>query len=91
MASGEMTSPEFVSFLQTAFRNMADHAMDGSIHYICGADWPHGGRCCRRGMQCSTNSRTPVVWAKDNGGMGTFYRSRHELVFVFKLGTKPPM
>ncbi len=30
-----------------------------------------------------------IVWAKDNGGMGTFYRSRHELIFVFKKGTAP--
>jgi DNA modification methylase len=30
-----------------------------------------------------------IVWAKDNGGMGTFYRSRHELIFVFKKGSAP--
>ena len=30
-----------------------------------------------------------IVWAKDNGGMGTFYRSRHELIFAFKNGTAP--
>jgi DNA modification methylase len=29
------------------------------------------------------------VWSKTNGGMGTFYRSKHELVFVFKVGTAP--
>lgn len=30
-----------------------------------------------------------IVWAKDNGGMGTFYRSRHELIFAFKKGSAP--
>lgn len=86
MASGEMTSPEFVSFLQTAFRNMADHAMDGSIHYIC-MDWRHMAEMLQAGHAVFDEFKNLVVWAKDNGGMGTFYRSRHELVFVFKLGT----
>ena len=30
-----------------------------------------------------------IVWAKDNGGMGAFYRSRHELIFAFKNGSLP--
>ena len=30
-----------------------------------------------------------IVWVKDNGGMGSFYRSRHELIFVFKNGIAP--
>ena len=86
MASGEMTFSEFVSFLQTAFRNMADHAMDGSIHYIC-MDWRHMAEMLQAGNAVYDELKNLVVWAKDNGGMGTFYRSRHELVFVFKHGT----
>lgn len=88
MASGEMTFSEFVSFLQTAFRNMAAHAMDGSIHYIC-MDWRHMAEMLQAGHAVFDELKNLVVWAKDNGGMGTFYRSRHELVFVFKLGTAP--
>lgn len=40
MASGEMKASEFTNFLQTAFRNMADHSMDGAIHFLC-MDWRH--------------------------------------------------
>ena len=51
------------------------------------------GATCRR---CSTpptasiaELKNLIVWVKDNGGMGTFYRSRHELIFAFKVGTAP--
>lgn len=88
MASGEMTSSQFASFLESAFRNMADHAMDGSIHYVC-MDWRHMAEMLQAGNAVYDELKNLVVWAKDNGGMGTFYRSRHELVFVFKHGTAP--
>jgi len=88
MASGEMTSSQFASFLEGAFRNMADHAMDGSIHYVC-MDWRHMAEMLQAGNTVYDELKNLVVWAKDNGGMGTFYRSRHELVFVFKHGTAP--
>ena len=38
---------------------------------------------------CYAELKNLIVWAKDNGGMGTFYRSRHELIFAFKNGTAP--
>ena len=86
MASGEMTSSQFTGFLETALRNMADHAMDGSIHYVC-MDWRHMAEILQAGNAVFDEFKNLVVWAKDNGGMGAFYRSRHELVFVFKHGT----
>jgi DNA modification methylase len=86
MASGEMTSSQFTGFLETALRNMADHAMDGSIHYVC-MDWRHMAEMLQAGNAVFDEFKNLVVWAKDNGGMGAFYRSRHELVFVFKHGT----
>ena len=88
MASGEMSATEFTSFLEAAFRNMADHAMDGSLHYIC-MDWRHLREMLDAGGAVFDEMKNLVVWAKDNGGMGAFYRSRHELVFVYKLGTAP--
>ncbi|MGK7651980.1 hypothetical protein ACSQ76_06050 [Roseovarius sp. B08] len=39
-----------------------------------------------RGAGVYDELKNLIVWAKDNGGMGTFYRSRHELIFVFKKG-----
>ncbi|WP_206419900.1 site-specific DNA-methyltransferase [Minwuia thermotolerans] len=88
MASGEMSASEFTGFLQSAFRNMADHAMEGSIHYVC-MDWRHMQEVLDAGQAVYDEMKNLVVWAKDNGGMGAFYRSRHELVFVFKSGSTP--
>lgn len=88
MASGEMTRDEFTGFLETAFRNMVDHSLDGSIHFIC-MDWRHMGEMMEAGEAVYSELKNLCVWAKDNGGMGAFYRSRHELVFAFKKGTAP--
>ncbi len=88
MASGEMTVPEFTTFLTQAFRGMADHSTDGSIHFLC-MDWRHMGEMLAAGHAVYDELKNLIVWAKDNGGMGTFYRSRHELIFVFKKGTVP--
>ncbi|EYD74330.1 DNA modification methylase [Rubellimicrobium mesophilum DSM 19309] len=88
MASGEMSRPEFTAFLTTAFQNMAHHAVDGSIHFLC-MDWRHMAEMLEAGQAVYAELKNLIVWAKDNGGMGSFYRSRHELVFAFKKGTAP--
>jgi ParB/Sulfiredoxin domain len=77
MASGEMSAPEFTEFLTSAFRNMAHHSLDGAIHFLC-MDWRHIGEMLEAGQAIYTELKNLIVWAKDNGGMGTFYRSRHE-------------
>lgn len=86
MASGEMTEDQFTQFLRTAFENMATHSVDGAIHFIC-MDWRHMQEVLTASKTAYTELKNLIVWAKDNGGMGTFYRSRHELVFAFKHGT----
>lgn len=88
MASGEMTETEFTAFLTKALQNMADHSLDGSIHYQC-MDWRHMREILAAGHAVYDELKNLIVWAKDNGGMGTFYRSRHELIFAFKNGTAP--
>ncbi|SEM20053.1 DNA modification methylase [Roseovarius azorensis] len=88
MASGEMSRSQFTAFLETAFRNMADHSLDGSIHFLC-MDWRHMTEMLEAGHAVYDALKNLIVWAKDNGGMGTFYRSRHELIFVFKKGDAP--
>ena len=88
MASGEMSVSEFTRFLEGAFRNLADHSVDGSIHFIC-MDWRHMGEMLQAGQGVCDDLKNLIVWAKDNGGMGTFYRSRHELIFAFKKGDAP--
>ena len=86
MASGEMSQDEFKDFLQKAFTNMADNSLDGSIHYIC-MDWRHMQEVMDAGSNIYDEFKNLIVWVKDNGGMGTFYRSRHEMIFAFKKGT----
>jgi DNA modification methylase len=88
MASGEMTEAQFTAFLETVFKNLANHSADGSIHFIC-MDWRHMQEVLSAGAAAYTELKNLIVWAKDNGGMGTFYRSRHELVFTYKNGTAP--
>ena len=84
-ASGELTAPEFTTFLRQAFRNCVRFSVDGSIHYHV-MDWRHSREILDAADGVYHEFKQLVVWAKTNAGMGTFYRSRHELVFVFKAG-----
>jgi len=88
MASGEMSKEAFTEFLTTAFRHLVAHSSDGSIHEIC-IDWRHIQEMMAAGNRAYSELKNLCVWAKKNAGMGTFYRSRHELVFVWKAGTGP--
>ena len=88
MASGEMTKDQFEGFLRSVFQNLGKHSVDGSIHFIC-MDWRHMGEVLAAGTQTYDDFKNLCVWAKTNGGMGSLYRSQHELVFVFKHGTAP--
>jgi len=88
MASGEMNEAQFTQFLQTAFYNLATHSVDGAIHFIC-MDWRHMSELTAAGGAVYSELKNLIVWAKDNGGMGTFYRSRHELIFAYKVGEAP--
>lgn len=85
MASGEMSEAEFVAFLSTTLRLLAKHSTPGSVHFIC-QDWRHMKELLAAGGEAYDSLLNLCVWVKDNGGMGSFYRSRHELVFVFRSG-----
>ena len=88
MAAGEMSPAEFTRFLATAFGNMARVSVDGAIHFLC-MDWRHMAEMQAAGTEVYSELKNLIVWAKDNGGMGSFYRSRHELIFAWKVGTAP--
>jgi DNA modification methylase len=85
MASGEMSEAEFVSFLSTSLRLAARYSLDNSIHYIC-MDWRHMAELLAAGRPIYDSFLNLCVWAKDKGGMGSLYRSQHELIFVFRNG-----
>lgn len=88
MASGEMTKTNFTAFLSSTFQLAAEWSRDGSIHFIC-MDWRHIEEIQEAGRRVYAELKNLIVWVKDNAGMGSFYRSRHELIFVFKNGTAP--
>lgn len=85
-ASGEMSEAEFTSFLTITHGNVAAMIRDGAIVYSC-MDWRHVGEMLVAGKTAFTELKNLIVWNKTNAGMGTFYRSQHELIFVFKQGT----
>ena len=85
MVSGEMDRTEFTAFLGQAFRNLAAFSVDGSLHFIC-MDWRHIEELMAAGRSVYGELKNLCVWTKDNAGMGSLYRSQHELVFVFKHG-----
>jgi len=85
MASGEMSEAEFTVFLSMFLGCAKAHSRDGAILFVF-MDWRHLFELTCAGREQDLALKNLVVWAKDNAGMGTFYRSRHELVFVFKNG-----
>lgn len=86
MASGEMTGAQFTEFLDKALTNMAAGCCDGAILFVC-IDWRHIEEMSVAGRGAGLKLMNLIVWSKTNGGMGTFYRSRHELIFAFKKGS----
>ena len=84
-ASGEMSSSEFTAFLTKTLGNLANVCQDGTIAYAC-MDWRHLAEMNAAGSAVFTELKNLVVWNKTSPGQGSFYRSQHELIFVFKVG-----
>ncbi len=80
-----MSEGEFTAFLKMVFSNLIANSIDGSLHFVC-MDWRHLYSVLTAGRQAYTDLKNVCVWAKTNGGMGSLYRSQHELVLVFKAG-----
>lgn len=90
MASGEMSQEAFTTFLTDSLAQFARSSLDGALHYVF-MDWRHieellSAAQAVYGAEAMMNL---CVWRKSNGGMGSLYRSQHELVFVFKKGQIP--
>lgn len=86
--SGEFSKSAFETFLADGMGAHGEFCCDGALLYMF-MDWKHGGEMYR-GIEANGLTLTNVVvWVKPNGGMGSLYRSRHELVFVAKKGTAP--
>jgi DNA modification methylase len=83
MASGEMTEAEFTAFLSKSLDLMSRYSTAGAVHYIC-MDWRHQYQLVQAGLAVYDELMNVCVWVKNSGGMGSFYRSQHELVYVFR-------
>ena len=85
MASGEMSETEFDAFLATSFGTACAYLIDGGLAYIF-MDHGHMGQLLNVGDALGLRLLNIPIWAKDVGGMGSFYRSQHEMVALFKKG-----
>jgi DNA modification methylase len=88
MASGEMTAAVFTAFLNRFIRCAISSSQDGAIHYIF-MDWRHLHQLLGAAVPLYSEWKNLLVWNKSNAGQGSFYRSKHELVAVFKSGAGP--
>ncbi len=88
MASGEMSEAEFISFLETFLTSMSQHLRDGAVLAVC-MDWRHLFELQAAARSAGLTLLNMCVWNKANGGMGSLYRSKHELVLILKKGRAP--
>ncbi len=89
MASGEMSRTEFTQFLRTVFEHLVHYTNPGSLHFQF-MDWRHLTEILSAGESTYSELKNICVWVKDRGGMGSMYRSQHEMILVFKNGKLSP-
>jgi DNA modification methylase len=87
-ASGEMSSAEYLAFLRTSLDAAASVSREGAIHFVC-TDWRHIAELMAAGKLVYGDALNIAVWVKSNAGQGSFYRSQHEFVGVFRVGGGP--
>jgi hypothetical protein len=88
MGAGEMSRQAFACFRQLTLGHAAACCREGVIAFVC-MDWRHLEELLAAGREVFSELKNLCVWNKTNGGMGSFYRSKHELVFGYKVGTAP--
>lgn len=88
MAAGEMSRAQFIEFLKSSLDALADGCMDGALLFCC-IDWRHYSDLYQACTELGLSPVNMAVWVKSNGGMGSLYRSQHELILIIKKGTAP--
>jgi DNA modification methylase len=88
MALGEMSGDQFAHFLASIIRNLIDFSANGSIHYLF-MDWRHLLLLLLVAQQYYSAQKNLLIWNKSNAGQGSFYRSKHETIAVYKNGAAP--
>jgi DNA modification methylase len=87
MASGEMTQQAFVQFLEETLGPCEAVSRSGAVHFVC-MDWRHIDELSQAGSTVYDSRLNICVWNKSNAGMGSLYRSKHELIFVYRVGAE---
>lgn len=87
-ASGEMSEEEFTTFLAAFMEAAGAHLVDGVLSYVF-MDWRHLNELQMAGRRLGLSLVNLCVWVKTNAGMGSLYRSKHELCLIFKRGEAP--
>src|SRR5260370_21530665 len=85
MVCGEMSRADFTDFLTRICLQLKRFSQRGAINFIC-MDWRHAAEMLEAGNQIYPELKNICVWVKHNAGMGSFYRSQHEMIFVYKTG-----
>ena len=88
MASGEMSSPDYVRFLGLTLDAAASASREGAVHFVC-VDWRHYPELVAAATPIYGEVINVAVWVKSNAGQGFFYRSQHEFIGVFRVGKTP--
>ena len=88
MASGEMSGDEFRTVLTDALGACVAASRDGAVHFVC-MDWRHMDDLSGIGRDVYGDLLNLCIWNKSNAGMGSLYRSKHELIFVYRVGQAP--
>ena len=88
MASGEMTTAAFRTFLAETMGACITVSRDGAVHFVC-MDWRHMDDVSTAVGSAYGALLNICVWNKSNAGMGSLYRSKHEMVFVYRVGDAP--
>jgi DNA modification methylase len=88
MASGEMSSADYLRFLRITLDAAASVSREGAVHFVC-MDWRHIAELMAAAKLVYGDAINIAVWVKSNGGQGSFYRSQHEFIGVFRVGEAP--
>lgn len=85
MASGEMSDEQFEEFLRTSLERAIGHTVDGGLHLVA-MDHHNLDRLFAAANPIYSKRLNLVVWAKTNAGLGSLYRSQHEIFALYKVG-----
>jgi DNA modification methylase len=86
-ATGEMSRVEFTAFLGESLKVLRAASTRSALIFAC-MHWRYVFELIGAGRQCGLHLFDMCVWTKTTAGMGSLYRSQHELICIFKAGAE---